>query len=118
MKIKNLIKKLPKPNPYRLVLLLLFLIFQFAYVFLPLSDFIGFLKTPKAYAANANGMTVYQDGANNLPKYRNWDGSAFSAQQSDTVTTAATMQWLVVKEATARNEKIMATLSSTGAIYG
>lgn len=106
-----------KIKPTKLKILFLLIVFQFAYIFLPAWGFISFLGTPKAYAANNNGMTVYQDGANNVPKYRDWDGSAFSAQLSDTVTTAATMQWLVVKEAPGRAEKIMGTLSSTGAIY-
>ncbi len=71
---------------------------------------------PTAYAATNTGIVLYGDGTTAVPKYRTWDGTNFSAQSS-AGTTVANVNYLVVKEATTRNEKVLGSLASTGGIH-
>ncbi len=68
-----------------------------------------------AHAANNNGMVVYGEGTLTTSRYRNWDGTNFGAESSALVGNA-TIQYVVVKESPARDEKIMGTLASNGNI--
>jgi hypothetical protein len=74
------------------------------------------LRIPAASAANNNGMVIYGDAATAIPKYRTWDGTNFSGIGS-AQTTVASVQYVVTKEAPGRNEKILGTMASTGAIH-
>lgn len=97
---------MPKKSKILAIVLALAITFSYAPIF----------TIPVAYAANNTGMVVYGSGTLTSSKYRTWDGTNFSAQ-GDAAVTAATVQYVVVKEATTRNEKVLGTLASTGAIH-
>lgn len=56
-------------------------------------------------------VVVYAEGTVTTPRYREWDGSAWSAESS-ALDVGAAINWVVTKAAPNRNEYITGTLSS------
>jgi hypothetical protein len=60
-------------------------------------------------------MVAYAEGNVTTPKYRLWDGSAWSAE-GDAADVGERMDWVRTSAATTRNEYIMATMGASGQI--
>lgn len=60
-------------------------------------------------------MMVYSK-TTNIPYYRTWNGSSWSAEGSATVVVG-NINYIVLKSSRTRNEAILGTQTSTGAIY-
>lgn len=97
---------MPKKSKILAIVLALAIVFSYAPIF----------NIPVAHAANNTGMVVYGSGVLTSPKYRTWSGTNFSAQ-GDAAVTAATVQYVVVKEATTRDEKILGTGTQNGLFH-
>lgn len=79
-------------------------------------DTLSGATTTAAQAVTVSTSTVesliaYAEGNVQTPKYRTWNGSAWSAQQS-ALTVSATINWVVTRAAVNREEYIMGTLGT------
>lgn len=54
-------------------------------------------------------MAYYDSGTPQVPKYRNWSGSGWSAEGS-ALSVGGTIQWVVLRAAPSRNAYILGTL--------
>jgi len=69
-----------------------------------------------SYITSIKAMFAYSEGTLDTTRYRIWDGASWGTEVSAS-TTASTIQWVVLKSSPKRDEKILGTLASTGAIH-
>ena len=69
-----------------------------------------------SYATGNEAMFAYGEDTASTPRYRIWDGANWGTEVSAS-ETASTIQWLILESNPNRNEKILGTLASTGAIH-
>src|SRR3989344_1530051 len=97
----------------KIILLILLIVFQLSYFYLPLQILGLNNPIPKAQAANNTGRVVYGDAGGAAPSTRTWDGTAFSTAGS-AATAFATIQYALNKESPTRSEYIIGTSATTG----
>lgn len=75
-------------------------------------------RATSSTSGSVGAMMVYAKATgDNRPYYRIWDGSAWGAEfQATAVTGGSTINYIVLKFARTRDEAILGTLDSTGAV--
>ncbi len=71
------------------------------------------VSAPLGGDGSSNAMIAYGEGTVTTPRYRLWNGSAWSAEASDG-GMSANIQHVILKSCPIRNEKILGVLSSAG----